>query len=135
MPIQNITPTVPIPGTAQRTPSANLGKDDFLKLLAGQLQHQDPSSAKGGEEFMAQMTQFAMLEQIQNMAALQQQATSAASSSQAVGLIGKQVSHIGPDGSPAQATVEKVLFAGGKPSLVLTGVENPIDLADVLEVL
>jgi flagellar basal-body rod modification protein FlgD len=131
-----IPPVTTVAGGAPagRQPTKELGKDDFLKLLAGQLRHQDPSNAGGGEEFMAQMTQFAMLEQIQNMAAAQQQATTASASTQAVALIGKTVSFQDADGAPQQAVVERVLLTDGTPRLVLAGVEEPVALADVQEV-
>lgn len=133
MPIDNITSTTRATGPApgQRTPTSALGKDDFLKLLAGQLKYQDPMSAGGGEQFMAQMTQFSMLEQIQNMAAGQEKAAAAAVSTQAVGMIGKQVTYAAPSGAPAQAKVEKVVYERGVPSLVLEGVTDPIAMSAV----
>lgn len=134
MPIQNVNNMTAPTGTPGRTPSKEIGKDQFLKLLAGQLRHQDPSNAGGGEEFMAQMTQFAMLEQIQNMAAAQQQATASASSTQAVSLIGKTVTYQGADGAVQQGVVEKVLLEGGTPRLSITGAERPLGLGDVQEV-
>ena len=129
-PISSTTAT----GTTQRTPTTNLGKDDFLKLLAGQLRHQDPMSQKGGEEFMAQMTQFAMLEQLQNVAAQQEQQSAAGTMTQAVGLIGKQVTFRAPDGAVTRAVVERVITAGGVPQLVLAGREDRLGLGDVAEI-
>lgn len=51
----------------KQTGSSVLGKDDFLKLLITQLQHQDPTDPVNDKEFIAQLAQFSTLEQMQNM--------------------------------------------------------------------
>lgn len=53
--------------TAARKVGDNLGKDDFLKLLITQLQHQDPSSPMDNTQFIAQMATFSTLEQMVNI--------------------------------------------------------------------
>ncbi|WP_044476810.1 flagellar hook assembly protein FlgD [Oceanobacillus massiliensis] len=50
-----------------RTPSANLGKDEFLQILMTQLQNQDPSQPMDDTQFISQMAQFSSLEQMMNM--------------------------------------------------------------------
>lgn len=51
-----------------RTPSSDLGKDEFIKILMTQLQNQDPLNPMQDQEFIAQMAQFSSLEQMMNMA-------------------------------------------------------------------
>lgn len=43
-----------------------MGKEDFLKLLVAQLQHQDPLNPADPTEFTAQLAQFGQLEQLTN---------------------------------------------------------------------
>ncbi|SES75189.1 flagellar basal-body rod modification protein FlgD [Oceanobacillus limi] len=52
-----------------KTPSTNLGKDEFLKILMTQLQNQDPTAPMDDKEFISQMTTFSSLEQMMNMTA------------------------------------------------------------------
>lgn len=44
-----------------------MGKEEFLKLLSIQLQHQDPLNPVENSEFIAQLAQFSSLEGITNM--------------------------------------------------------------------
>jgi flagellar basal-body rod modification protein FlgD len=44
--------------------AADLGKDQFLKLLVTQMQHQDPLNPMDNAEFTAQLAQFSSLEQL-----------------------------------------------------------------------
>ena len=44
-----------------------LGKDDFLKLLIAQVQHQDPLSPMDNQAFVAQLAQFSNVEQLQGV--------------------------------------------------------------------
>jgi len=70
--------------TNKRTPSSELGKDEFLKLLVAQLANQNPLEPTADTEFIAQLAQFSMLEQMQSLNA-------ASITSQSYNLIGKYV--------------------------------------------
>jgi flagellar hook assembly protein FlgD len=50
--------------TTEAESSQQLGKDDFLRLLVAQLQHQDPLSPLQNEEYIAQLATFSSLEQL-----------------------------------------------------------------------
>jgi len=76
--------------TASVTPA--LGKEDFMKLLLAQLEHQDPMNPQDDAQFVSQLATFSSLEQLQTangnleMLALGQ---SNLINSQALNLIGK----------------------------------------------
>jgi flagellar basal-body rod modification protein FlgD len=74
-----------------RVPQADLGKDDFLKLLITQLSHQDPTQPLEDREFVAQMAQFSTLEQMTNMTGELSKVLGLLARSQAVALLGKTV--------------------------------------------
>jgi len=64
--MSSIGPTTSSTGTASttKTGTQTLGKDDFLKLLVTQLQHQDPLSPLEPDQLTAQLAQFSQLEQL-----------------------------------------------------------------------
>jgi len=114
--MSSITPTTSgALGTAAAgtNPNAILGKDDFLKLLVTQLQHQDPMNPMDDKDFMGQMAQFSSLEQITNLVEATQSEAFSNQMSQAVGLIGHQVSWVAGDGTNGSGTASQVSIAGG----------------------
>jgi flagellar basal-body rod modification protein FlgD len=121
--------------TAQRD-NTLLGKDDFLKILVGQLQNMDPMSSDSNDptQSMQQMTQFSILEQLTNMSAAQESMASSQKQSQSLALLGKTVTYTTPDGSDSQGLVQKVDFASdGTVHLMLDGGATiaPSDVAGV----
>jgi flagellar basal-body rod modification protein FlgD len=96
--------------------NTGLGKDDFLKILMSQMSNMDPLSADSQDpsQMVNQMTQYSILEQITNLnaSALMDQVSTA--HSQAISLIGHQVSYLPAGGSadapptPIQGTVKSV---------------------------
>ena len=59
--------TIPPVASDSTSKSANLNKDDFLKLLLTQMQNQDPLNPMDNTEFLSQLSQFSQLEQIYNV--------------------------------------------------------------------
>ncbi len=116
-----------------RTPTQELGKDEFLKLLVTQLRNQNPLEPLDDKEFIAQMAQFSSLEQMQNMNEnlgellfYQREMVASALLSEAVSLIGKEVKATDPEtGESIIGVVEKVRIKEGIAHLIIDGVEIP----------
>lgn len=53
--------------SSDATGDSRLGKDQFLKLMMAQLANQDPTSPQSNEAFIAQLAQFASVEQMQTV--------------------------------------------------------------------
>ena len=116
---------------AQQAPG--MGKDDFLKLLVGQLRNQNPMDPSGSQDFIQQMTMFSTLEQVTNLAAAGERTEGALATQQAVDLIGRTVTYVKADGATAQGVVERGTFDGGVPQLTIGG-QTGIEPGAVTEV-
>jgi flagellar basal-body rod modification protein FlgD len=117
------TTTTPAPGTqGTRDTSGSLGKDAFLKILVGQMQHQDPMAQnQDGGQMIAQMAQFSQLEQISNMAASNAKIASSLSQTGALSLIGRNVTYNDGDNALVDGVVEKVDMKNGEATLTIAG--------------
>jgi flagellar basal-body rod modification protein FlgD len=114
------------------SPTDQMGKDTFLKLLVAQLKYQNPLSPTDGTEFMAQTAQFTVVEKLDELSKQNAELISANRALGASGLIGKQVVTSGLDGSDVVGTVTGVRFDAGGPVL-LTG-DTEVSLTAVKEV-
>lgn len=118
--------TPPTTAGAGKPPAAlgpSLGKDDFLKLLVGQLRNQDPMNPSSDTDFIGQMAQFSQLEQTTNMASANAELAAQQNGARAVALLGRTVTY--PDtagGVSTTGVVEKVQWSAGIPSLTVGGV-------------
>jgi flagellar basal-body rod modification protein FlgD len=101
-----------VPPTAN--PGSVLGKEDFLKLLVTQLQHQDPLNPLEDKDFMAQMAQFSALEQMSNLNASFDRLGHASQVAQGVALIGKTVSWLDEAGAQQSGVVSAVTTLDGE---------------------
>lgn len=107
--------------STQRTPSSNLNKDDFLKLLCTQMQNQDPMSPMEDMQFISQMASFSSLEQMLNLNKSVEGITTAMTANQATQAMmylgTNVVANTSEDGEPVAGKVEMVGFKDGKPYL------------------
>ena len=96
--------------------SKDMGKDEFLKILITQLQNQDPSSPMEDKEFISQMAQFSSLEQVSNLNTEFAKVSTQLAGTQAVSLLGKNVSLQDVAGNMISGRVEAVT-GGSNPQL------------------
>lgn len=111
--------TATVAGAGPASQSSNIGIQDFLKILTAQLNNQDPLKPVDNQEFVAQIAQFATLEQsrqlnekIDNMLLVQ-------SSTQSIGLLGKTVD-INVNGVLLSGRVTALGLDSGQPLLTVT---------------
>ncbi len=91
---------------------SDLGKDDFMKLLLAQLQHQDPLKPMDDQQFIAQVAQFNSLEQMTSVNKTLASVLNSQQLASASGMIGKMVSAVDSEGKTitgivTAASVEK----------------------------
>ena len=121
----------PTPTTLSNA-KTSLGKNDFLKLLTTQLSHQDPMNPMDDKDFMGQMAQFSSLEQITNLVEATQREAFSNQMSQAVGLIGHQVSWVAADGTNGSGTASKVSVSDG--SIQITVGDSQVTPEEIVQV-
>ena len=105
----------------KKAASNTLGKNEFFKILAAQLQNQDPTSPASNTEFIAQLAQFSSLEQLQTIAS----SISSMSVMQSAGLIGK-TAVVESDGTSITGKVESILIQDSVPYAVINGNYIPV---------
>jgi flagellar basal-body rod modification protein FlgD len=115
--------------------SAQLGQEDFMRILLAQLQFQDPLKPVDNQEFVAQLAQFSALEINRQQGEKIDQLLSMQSVAQSVGIIGKNVELKTAQGGSVSGTVNAVSFRTGEPRLTVTSNGTPITdvrLSDVM---
>ncbi|MCX7929369.1 MAG: hypothetical protein N2663_01410 [Chlorobi bacterium] len=108
------------PQQTEKTPTKQLGKDDFLKLLTLQLRSQNPLDPASNQEMAAQLAQFSALEQMQNISGTLEQLLQ---SNASLALSIAQYSAPALIGRTAAASSSQIPFDGTTP--VQLGFELP----------
>ncbi len=110
-----------------------MGKDEFLKLLITQLQHQDPTNPMEDREFIAQMAQFSSLEQMLTMNTNMEKLIGNMSFSSSYDLLGRNVTieadQLDQNGEMKVITgmVESVSKTGSNSFVRVDGTEYPLE--------
>lgn len=110
------------------TGKADLGKDDFLKLLVTELRSQNPLEPLDSKDYIAQLAQFSSLEQMQNLN-LQMASLSA------VNVVGKTARALDEKGeNEISGQIKGVVFANGKINLIIGEDEMKVPMENVIEI-
>ncbi len=121
-------------GSAQAAQASNIGIEDFLKILTSQLNNQDPLKPVDNQEFVAQIAQFATLEQSRQLNAKIDSLLSVQSSTQSIGLLGRSVDFT-QNGQSLSGKVTGLALASGQPMLSITttsgNVANDVSLSQL----
>ena len=113
-PLSTMSPTSAASSSGTTNKDAILGKDDFLKILVGEMSHMDPMSADNQDptQSIAQMAQFSIVEQLTNL-------TQSSEKTSAMGMIGKTATYKDPNGGTKQGVVQSVDTSGAAPTLTI----------------
>lgn len=141
MQLSGISSSDPFSLAPQDQSAQSLGSDAFMKLLVQQLQNQDPLDPAQGTEYVAQLANFANLEQMTNLNSQVELLTLLQQDNQLTNeltmgsmLIGQEVGYLDPDTQvETKGVVDSVKIADGITVVVIDDKEIP--LLSVSEVL
>jgi flagellar basal-body rod modification protein FlgD len=122
--------------TAKATKSPGgfgMDKDAFLKILVEQLRHQDPSQPGDSQQYIQQMTQYSMLEQLTNISEAVQTQHSDGAANTAMGLVGRTVTWTDDKKVEHSGVVDKVDFDESGATLTVGGTAG-VELRSITEV-
>jgi flagellar basal-body rod modification protein FlgD len=121
-----IDPT-PAPRIFTEVPD-QLGQDAFLQLLVAQLQNQNPLEPLDNAEFIGQMTQFNVLDQLTQLNEALSGFAEFAALGQLASMIGKEATIIDPDtGDEITGIVSAVTLQNGEPRVIIDDVAYRLD--------
>lgn len=132
-PLSKGTPTDYSPNARKTGSEFGMDKDAFLKILVEQLRHQDPTQPGDSQQYVQQMTQYSILEQLTNISETTQVAHADSVGNTAIGLVGRTVTYIDDNGDEQSGVVTNVKFDGTGPKLTIGEAEG-IELGSVKEV-
>ncbi|HEU4964535.1 MAG TPA: flagellar hook assembly protein FlgD [Bacilli bacterium] len=112
-----------------RTPTKELDRDAFLKILITQLQYQDPTQPMQDKEFIAQMAQFSSLEQMSKVAQANEQLFTINAMTLGAQMIGNTVTYYDADGNQQSGEVSSVKSVEGVVQLQIG--DQWINMGDV----
>lgn len=126
--------TLSTSGTQLANPAqtSTLGQNDFLQLMMDQLKNQDPLNPGDPTQYLSELAQFSSLEAMTNVATSSQNQANQSASTEALALVGKNVTYTDAHGPGQTGTVTSVQFTSAGPTLTI-GSQSGITLSEVTE--
>jgi len=137
--LTTITTTPPVvsspaaPPGATTTPNGVLDRDAFLRLLVAQLKYQDPMAPSDPGAMMAQTSQMAMVERLEELQRATADLVSENRARGAASLLGQQVAWTDPATGEEQRGVVSAVRPGATSPVLVVG-DREIPYADVTSV-
>ncbi|MFP4636071.1 MAG: flagellar hook assembly protein FlgD [Nitriliruptoraceae bacterium] len=127
------TPTGGLHGSVDEAMDAMGGMDSegFLNLLVAQLQHQDPLDPSEPQDLMVQTSQLAQLDATQQLLQTQSRQLSLQQSLAASGMLGTQVTAVGPQEEQVEGVVDSIRYTAAGPVLGIGDTE--VAMSEVAE--
>lgn len=109
--------------------NSSVATNEFLTLLTIQLQNQDPINPVKQEDFISQLSQFSMLEGVEELNTSFSSMLKLQEISQGVNLVGKQVDYLEIEsGEFKSGKVDEFLVDDGQIKLMIGGRSISVDL-------
>lgn len=106
--------------TTTELAKSSLGQEDFIKLFLTELTFQDPLEPINNREFLAQMAQFANLEQTRITNENTNNLVSMNATGQSLDLLGRQAQIETTTGDSVIGTISAIAFSSTGPVLTVT---------------
>jgi len=113
-------------GDVSELSQSNLSQNDFIKLFLTELTFQDPLEPINNREFLAQMAQFANLEQSRITNENSTNLVTMNATTQALGLLGRQVEVTTETGASVVGSVLAINLSSAGPLLTIKKVDNSV---------
>ena len=102
--------------------TSDVATSDFLNLLTIQLKNQDPIDPVKQEDFISQLSQFSMLEEIESLNSSFEQILQIEQLNQGIGLVGKQAEYLNTETGERSTGIVQQMFADQGPvDLLING--------------
>jgi flagellar basal-body rod modification protein FlgD len=124
--INPTTPTTTQSGSSSTSGTSKtlMNKDQFLKLMMVELQHQDPLQPTDPTQYINELSQMTTLEQTTNMAASEASVATEQATVGALQMLGHSVTYTDSSGNTQSGTVQKVQLTSTGPTLTIDGIDG-----------